>query len=480
MAALLFYAASAARSNILETSAQIAQDTIGQYNSLRRYYTENVAGKIAGRAGLTISHTYRDDRNAIPLPATMMHDLSELQSQSKDGLRINLYSAYPFPHRTGRVLDEFQRAALAAFERNPDTPFVREGVLEGRRVVRVAIADRMVAAACVECHNSHALSPKKDWKLREVRGSLEVAAPVERSLASVDRMMAGVAVIGLAGAALSGGFLAWFLARVLTRPVRLLTAQLSESADCSAEASNQVSQAVMSLAQGATEQAAAVEETSASMVEMNSVAGRNTENTEATIQLIDGVHRDIGKTNQALEEMRASMSDLRASGHRIGKIIKTVDEIAFQTNLLALNAAVEAARAGEAGQGFAVVADEVRRLAQRAAEAARETTGLIEDSVTRTAHGSERLERVDSAVRGITGALERVKKMVDEVGAGSRDQTAGLGEVGHALTQMESVTQRTAAAAEECAAAGADLNRRAQDNRTLAVALRELVEGRVE
>jgi methyl-accepting chemotaxis protein len=161
----------------------------------------------------------------------------------------------------------------------------------------------------------------------------------------------------------------------------------------------------------------------------------------------------------------------------VSKIIKTIDEIAFQTNILALNAAVEAARAGDAGLGFAVVADEVRTLAQRSAQAARDTATLIEEASGHASQGSDRVRELDQAVRAITESVAQVKGLVDDVSLASRQQADGVTQIGQALQQMERVTQSNAAAAEQGAAASEELSAQAEVTNTLVEQLRTLMAG---
>jgi methyl-accepting chemotaxis protein len=169
------------------------------------------------------------------------------------------------------------------------------------------------------------------------------------------------------------------------------------------------------------------------------------------------------------------MKEIDASSNKIARIIKVIDEIAFQTNILALNAAVEAARAGEAGLGFAVVAGEVRSLAQRCAQAARDTAGLIEDSIETSRDGNVRLNRMAGAVRAMTESSTRVKALVDEVNLGSQEQTRGMDQIARAVLQMQGVTQKNAASAEQSASAGTELNSHADSLRELVHEMRDMV-----
>jgi len=185
----------------------------------------------------------------------------------------------------------------------------------------------------------------------------------------------------------------------------------------------------------------------------------------------------VGRSNAALEHMVVSMQAITDSSARVGAIIKTIDEIAFQTNILALNAAVEAARAGEAGLGFAVVADEVRSLAQRASAAARDTASMIEESIARSREGSVRVSEVTDAIEAITRSVSAVEGIVSDVREASAQQTTGIDQVSTALTQMEQVTQGTAATAEQSAAASEELHAQAEASIAVVRELHDIVHG---
>ncbi len=249
-----------------------------------------------------------------------------------------------------------------------------------------------------------------------------------------------------------------WLVRQFSRSLLKTVTELRDGVEQMAGAAGQISSSSQSLAQGTSEQAASLEETSASSEEINSMARRNSENSRSATDLVTQSQQKFAETNRSLDQMVVAMSEINTQSDKISKIIKVIDEIAFQTNILALNAAVEAARAGEAGMGFAVVADEVRNLAQRCAQAAKDTAALIEESIAKSNDGKVKVDQVASAIRVITEESSKVKTLVDEVNLGSQEQTRGIEQVAKAIAQMEQVTQKTAASAEESASAAEELS----------------------
>ncbi|MFT3830762.1 MAG: methyl-accepting chemotaxis protein [Opitutaceae bacterium] len=262
--------------------------------------------------------------------------------------------------------------------------------------------------------------------------------------------------VGTAGLLL-GAALAYFVIVSTNKKLAQVAASLNDAAHQVGSAASQVSSASQSLADGASQQAASLEETSASLEEIDSQTKRNAENADNARSLSDDTRHATDEGTRQMQEMVGAMADIKASSDNIAKIIKTIDEIAFQTNILALNAAVEAARAGEAGAGFAVVAEEVRNLAQRAAHAARETAEKIDDSITKSARGSELSTRVAEGLQQIAEKARRMNELVSEIAVSSKEQAQGLAQVGGAVTQMDHVTQANAGSAEETASAAAEM-----------------------
>jgi methyl-accepting chemotaxis protein/methyl-accepting chemotaxis protein-1 (serine sensor receptor) len=267
----------------------------------------------------------------------------------------------------------------------------------------------------------------------------------------------------------------FWIVRAASRGLKALSTRMAESAEQVASAAAQVSGAGQSLAQNASEQAASLEETSASTEEIASITRKNADHANQVAGLVQQSARGAAEVEQTLDRMAEKMKEIDASSNKIARIIKVIDEIAFQTNILALNAAVEAARAGEAGLGFAVVADEVRNLAQRCAQAARDTAALIEESIETSRDGNSRLEQMAGAIRAMTESSGRVKTLVDDVNLGSQEQARGMDQIQRAVLQMEQVTQKNAAAAQQSAAAGAELNGHAAGLRGLVHEMHQMV-----
>lgn len=279
---------------------------------------------------------------------------------------------------------------------------------------------------------------------------------------------------GLFACALTG-LVVTFVMRRLTRKLQMTTTELKQAAGEVACAAAQVSLSSQSLAQGSSEQAASLEENSASAEEINAMSRQNSDRSRSAAGLVTTSQEKFIETNQSLEAMVTAMHGINSQSGKISKIIKVIDGIAFQTNILALNAAVEAARAGEAGLGFAVVADEVRNLAQRCAQAARDTSELIEESITKSREGQSKVDHMADAIRRITEESARVKALIDEVSVGSEEQARGIEQVGRAITQMEGVTQHNAASAEESASAAAQLTAQSEALQGIVKELTEMV-----
>jgi len=273
------------------------------------------------------------------------------------------------------------------------------------------------------------------------------------------------------------GVVMGLVVRTVNQSLRRTAVELADAAQQVASAAGQVASSSQTLAQGASEQAASLEETSASSEEINSMSRRNAENSQTAAGLVTQSQQKFEETALRLEQMVVAMGDIKSSSDKVAKIIKVIDEIAFQTNILALNAAVEAARAGEAGMGFAVVADEVRSLAQRCAQAAKDTAALIEESIEKSNGGKTKVDEVAASVKAISEESAKVKMLVDEVNLGSQEQSRGIEQVAKAITQMQQVTHSSAASAEQGASAAEELTAQSSSMKMVVERLAAMVGG---
>jgi methyl-accepting chemotaxis protein len=310
----------------------------------------------------------------------------------------------------------------------------------------------------------------------EIIGMFYVGVPNTR-YDEITRDIGGqIILIGVIGLIVMG-VLSLFLVKSITGPLIRVIAGITDGADQVSSAASQVASSSQQLAEGTSAQASSLEETSSSLEEMSSMTRQNADHANEAKAMMTEAGQIVEKVNLHMNDMAEAVAEITRSSEETGKIIKTIDEIAFQTNLLALNAAVEAARAGEAGAGFAVVADEVRNLAMRASEAAKNTSTLIENTVKAVRKGNELTSATQEAFKENAMISLKIGQLVDEIVMASEEQAQGIGQVNTAMAEMDKMTQSAAATAEESASASEGLNAQAEQMKAYVQDLQKLVGG---
>ncbi len=306
---------------------------------------------------------------------------------------------------------------------------------------------------------------------------LDLGRIISDRLAAVERFSKRL-ILGFVLAALLLGLLyAWISSRAVLKRTKGVISGMNRGIGSVVSASARLFSESAALSEGAASQAAAIEESSASLEQLSAMTRQNAENAAQADRLMGDVSRLVAEAASAMDTLVETMEDVSRSSDESRRIVKAIDDIAFQTNLLALNAAIEAARSGGAGGGFAVVAEEVRKLALRSGEAARETGGLIDATVTGTKEGRIQVAATAEAFTTLAREADRIVSLIGEIAAASQEQHQGLEEVNRAVGAIEKVTHRNTATAQGSTEASREMNRQAKHMQEMVASLSALVGG---
>ena len=415
----------------------------------------------------SIDYLLETDRDIQQL---LVAERSMIFSNAKSDTFKSLATDYEENLEQAQSLWEKYKALAVTREENAVIPKFEKARKEWKGISRKVVAGRIADTRQGRREALDLTLGLAKEKFEEIRNYLDELIGINLNMAQADREAASrtykatmITLFIISGAGLLIGILLmWGISRGVTKPLRIVIDDLTDSSEQVASGSNQVTASSQSLAEGSSQQAASIEETSSSLEEMSSMTRQNADHANQADNLMQGANQVVSQANGSMSELTMSMKEISKASEETSKIIKTIDEIAFQTNLLALNAAVEAARAGEAGAGFAVVADEVRNLAMRAAEAAKNTAELIEGTVKKIQDGTHLVEKTNEAFSEVSASAAKVGELVSEIAAASSEQAQGIEQVNLAVTEMDIVVQENAANAEESASASGEMNTQAE------------------
>jgi methyl-accepting chemotaxis protein len=488
--------------NAIERATASARQTIGIFRTLRAYYTEAVVSRLVPGGHAKAMVDYHNVGGAIPLPATFIYDMSA--RLEKEDTRVRLYSAYPFPNRKDRTLDPFQEEAWRHLNSNPEGIFTRQETLNGQPVLRVALPDRMVAQTCLDCHNSLPNSPKKDWKIGDVRGVLEVDAAIGADLAQ-GRALSNTLLAILGGSGVLLSLIAAFMARGVSRPLlrladamRRLAAGDKAALKLDVNRRDEIGAMTEALAvfhrnalevdrlqeeqqrlrdQSETERKAAqrsvVDQFRTRVLKVIEEVASAAERVRATAESFGATTGDLGRRAVAVAAAADQAdSNVQAIAAGIEELSRSIDGIAQQTgesNAASTDAVNQAQRTDSSMKSLSETAQKIGQVVSLISEIASQTNLLALNATIEAARAGEAgkgfavvASEVKSLANQTAKATEDITGQVRSVQDATQGAASAIDGIGRRLTAINEVTTSIAAAVEEQGAATRGIAKNAQ------------------
>jgi len=486
--------------NVRQDSVSSAKQIAGQFKTIRGYYTRNIIKKVLADGNLKPSFNHKTEEKGVPLPATLIHDLSELLAEKDTS--VKLYSIYPFPNRADRKLDDFQNAAWEHLVKNPTGEYVRQETRDGREIIRVGIADTMVAQGCVNCHNSRADTPKDDWKLNDVRGVLEVAAVIDNQLdhgaAVSNRVIIATVVIGILLTLITV-----YTSNMVARPAKHLTTSMQEIAGGDLEADIPAQDQQNEI--GEMAQALVVFRDSAKEVERLADEQRRAE--DAKRQRADHIETVLAEFEGHAEELisevakaatrigsasQSSGSETSSTGSKsfevasaaertstnvgstasaAGELASSVSNIATQSSqstTIAANAVVEVDKATHMVRSLDKESQKIGEVVELISDIAEQTNLLALNATIEAARAGDAgkgFAVVASEVKNLANqtakATEQISNMIGTIQGATGDSVGAIEQIGTVIGEINSMATSIASAVEEQSATTQEIARTA-------------------
>jgi methyl-accepting chemotaxis protein len=449
--------------NAIDEAVIAGRQTAGQFKTIRTYYTENVVNKVVKGGSMKASFDHKTNDKAIPLPATLIHDLSGLLSE-KD-ITISLYSKFPFPNRKDRTLDAFQQQAWDFLSANPTATFSRNEERDGKQVVRVAVADLMVATACVDCHNTFAGSPKTDWKLGDVRGVLEVASVIDGQIASGAAMsksiLAGAGVIGLVLLAII-----LIATRSVTRPLKGITGGMKELASGNfdvvlpglgrTDEIGEMAQAVETFKIKAQEKARHEPDAKA-QADRHAAAQRTAE----MRKLADAFEAAVG---EIVETVSSASTELEASATTLSKTAETTQTLSTTVAVASEEASANVQSVASATEEMTSSINEIGRQVQESSRIASEAV----DQAQKTDNRITKLSQAANRIGDVTKLITTIAEQTNLLALNATIEAARAGEAGKGFAvvaqEVKALAAQTSKATSEISGQIAEMQSATQDS----------------